>query len=182
MKKRNLLFYSILLFVFSGCFGKYDIAPNYNKLTKTLKFNSKEFENTKLTFNKEVELKNFYMHTQTFTINNNECKTITYNFVKAKGDSVIRTNLEGSLKTKYKLKTSKCEITRIDDVSFYSCQYNDILKEKDFFIGRSSKGAKSYSQTTRISLDKTCYNSILTHYKSLALEDKKEITNTLLFK
>lgn len=176
----------------------YNIKPKYNAANGTVTIDTLTFEHAKQEHDKSSSLyrngKTLNRSIQRYKLNSVQCRSLIYDNLNTKHSSLITQSMEDKLKYKYidnlhiikkgLPEEGNCDVIEINNLKFYKCKKrflrfglsNTYHKSISYFIGTLTKDRQNgYSSVTALKLDKTCFDTLLEHFKNKALKDGIEI-------
>jgi len=175
-----LLISSLIL---SGCAPSYNITPQYDEKTKSVKIDNIKLENVYYYNKKDItndnSMGNIFSYRENYKINDDDCSWLIVN----QGDTKNNWHYnESMLETAMTLYKGHCEVEKIANLEFLKCDKNENITNKnsttskkiiDYAITSSVPNKGEYNKKTGIDMPEKCYEKFKKHFTKDLQENKK---------
>lgn len=172
-KCRSILLISCLLFI--GCAPSYNITPEYDEKTKSVKIDNIKLENVYFYNKKNITpdnaMGNIFSYRENYKINDNDCSWLIVN----QGDTKNNWHWnESMLETAMTLYRGHCKVEKIANLEFLQCEKNENITNKnvvysnkiiDYAITSSTPNKGGYSKKTGIDMPEKCYEKFKKYFE-----------------
>lgn len=171
----------IISLTLTGCTPSYNINPQYDSTSQKLSIGGYVFTDVKETNNRNLgtgmQGDGFYQIND-FKLSSTDCSKIHYEDSKAGSKTYFTDSKYDWILESF--RGGSCNVTEIANLKFLTCDNtiaNGEFTDGRHYITTETTNQWGYVYIAKYSLDKNCYQNLLTHFKSLANKDNVTIKN-----
>ncbi len=175
----NLTIIAVGALTFSGCAHTYNLQPEYNKETKSVKISNLRLDNVsyynkKKTKMNDRSMNNIKRYRESFKLEGNpECNKLSVKVQQAYNSWYFHDSM---LEDVMKYYNNNCQIEKIANLNFGICKKTKTVTTNEgkettkevFNYGVTESKTNQYGYDSKISIDlktKSCYTKIRDHFK-----------------